>query len=94
VFSQDRFEKKLALPRSGWQKGKAGFYAYIALIFDHTERVVLACPVEGNAIYLFHSGEDRLLAMNKRQLRESGEVKRIFHTGDWYRRLKDELGIE
>jgi hypothetical protein len=94
VFSQDRFEKMLALPRSGWQKGKAGFYGYIVLMFDHTERVVLECPVEGNAIYLLDSGEDRLLGMNKRQLRESGEAKRIFHTGSWYQRLKDELGIE
>lgn len=94
VFSQDRFEKMLALPRSGWQKGKAGFYGYIVLMFDHTERVLLECPVEGNAIYVLDSGEDRLLAMNKRQLRKSGEAKRIFHTGDWYRRLKDELGIE
>jgi hypothetical protein len=93
-FSQYRFEKMLALPRSGWQKGKAGFCGYIALMFDHTEKVVLECPVEGNAIYLLYTGEDRLLAKNKRQLRESGEAKRIFHTGDnWYRRLKDKLGI-
>lgn len=93
-FSQDRFEKMLALPRSGWQKGKAGFYGYIVLMFDHTKKVVLECPVENNAIYLLDSGKDRLLAMNKQQLRESGEVKRIFHKGDWYRRLKDELGTE
>jgi hypothetical protein len=94
VFSQDRFEKMLALPRSGWQKGKAGFYGYIVLMFDHTERVVLECPVEGNAIYVLDSGEDRLLKMNKQQLRESGEAKRIFHRGSWYQRLKDELGID
>jgi hypothetical protein len=39
------------------------------------------------------SGEERLLKMNKRQLRESGEAKRAFHTGDWYGRVKRELGI-
>jgi hypothetical protein len=94
VFSQDRFEKMLALPRSNWQKGKASFYGYIVLMFDHTERVLLECPVEDNAIYLLDSGEDGLLKMNKRQLRESGEAKRIFHRGDLYQRLKDELGIE
>jgi hypothetical protein len=94
VFSQDRFEKMLALPRSNWQKGKAGFYGYIVLMFDHMEKVLLECPVEDNAIYLLDSGEDGLLKMNKRQLRESGEAKRIFHRGDWYQRLKDELGIE
>ena len=94
AFSEDRFEKMLALPRSGWQKGRAGFYGYIVLMFDHTERVLLECPVENNAIYVLDSGEDRLLAMDKRQLRESGEARRIFHRGDWYQRLKDELGIE
>ena len=93
-FSQDRFEKMLALPRSGWQKGKSGFYGYVALMFDHTERIILECLVEGNAIYVLDSGEDRLLKMNKRQLRESGEAKRSLHTGDWYQRLKDDLGIE
>ena len=63
-------------------------------MFDYTERVLLECPVEDDAIYLLDSGEDRLLPMNKRQLRESGEAKRIFHSGDWYQRIKDELGIE
>jgi len=63
-------------------------------MFDHTQRVLLECPVEDNAIYLLDSGEDRLLAMNKRQLRVLGEAKRIFHRGEWYQRLNDELGIE
>lgn len=94
-WSQERFEKMLALPRSRWQEGKAGFYGYIVIEFDHTERVVLESPGEGNAIYVLDSAEDRLLGLNKRQLRESGEAKRIFHSGnDWYRRLKDELGVE
>jgi hypothetical protein len=93
-FSRDRLDKMLALPRSNWKKGRAGFYGYIVLMFDHTEKVLLECPVEGNAIYVLDSGEERLLAMNKRQLRESGEAKWIYHTGEWYQRLKDELGIE
>jgi hypothetical protein len=42
-------------------------------MFDHTERVLLECPVEDNAIYVLDSGEDRLLRMTKRELRESGE---------------------
>ncbi len=94
-FSQDRFEKMLALPRSGWQRGRAGFYGYIVLMFDHTEKVVLECPVEDNAIYVLDSGEDRLLKKSKQELIESSEAKRIFHAGtSWYQRLKDELGVE
>jgi hypothetical protein len=93
-FSQDRLDKMLALPRSGWQKGKAGFYGYIVLMFDHTEKVLLECPVEGNAIYVLNSGEERLLRMSKQELIESSEANRIVHAGAWYQRLKDELGIE
>jgi hypothetical protein len=55
---------------------------------------LLECPVEDNAIYILDSGEDRLVGMNKQQLRGSGEAKWIYHTGNWYQRLKDELGIE
>jgi hypothetical protein len=94
-FSQDRLDKMLALPRSNWKKGKAGFYGYIVLLFDHTEKVLLECPVEGNAIYVLDSDSERLLEMRKPDLIASSEAKRIFHSGnDWYRRLKDELGIE
>jgi hypothetical protein len=94
VFSQDRLDKVLSLPWETWEKGKAGLYGYILLRFHHTERVLLECPVEDNAIYILDSGEDRLVGMNKQQLRASGAAKRIFHTGNWYQRLKDELGIE
>ena len=93
-FSQDRLDKMLALPRSGWLKGQAGFYGYIVLMFDHTEKVLLEYPVEGNAIYVLDSGEERLLRMSKQELINSSEAKRIVHAGTWYQRLKDELGIE
>lgn len=93
-FSQDRLDKMLALPRSGWLKGRAGFYGYIVLMFDHTEKVLLECPVEGNAIYVLDSGEERLLKMSKQELIESSEAKRIYHAGIWHQRLKDELDIE
>jgi hypothetical protein len=93
-FSQDRLDKMLTLPRSNWKKGKAGFYGYIVLMFDHTEKVVLECPVYGNAIYVLDSGEERLLRMTKQELKDSGEATVIPHSKNWYRRLKDELAIE
>ena len=93
-FDQERLDKILALPRSGLLKGKSGFYGYIVLQFDHTEKVLMECPVYANAIYVLNSGEERLLRMNKQQLIASGEAKRIFHTGDWYLRVKLNLEIE
>ena len=92
-FDQDRLDKILALPRSGLLKGKAGFYGYIVLQFDYTEKVLLECPVVGNALYVLDSGEERLLRRNKQEHIASSEAKRIFHTGIWYRRVKKELGI-
>lgn len=84
-FSQERLDKVLALPWSEWQKGRAGVYGYI---------VLLECPVEDNAFYILDSANERLLGMNKQQLIESGEAKRRYHSGDWERRLKDDLDIE
>jgi hypothetical protein len=54
----------------------------------------MGCPVYANAIYVLDSGEERLLKMNKQQLIASGEAKRVFHTGDWYRRARKQLRIE
>jgi hypothetical protein len=95
-FDQDRLNKILALPRSGILRGKpgAGRYGYIALTFDHTEKVLMDCPAYGNALFVLDSAEERLLKMNKQQLRASDEVNRIFHTKNWCRRVKQELGIE
>ncbi len=93
-FSQERLDKVLALPWSEWQKGRAGVYGYIVLLFDHTDKVLLECPVEDNAFFVLDSADERLLKMKKQQLIESSEAKRRYHSGDWYRRLKDDLGIE
>ena len=92
-FDRDRLDKILALPRSGLLKGKAGFYGYIVLQFEHTEKVLLECPVVGNALYVLDSGEERLLRRTKQEHISSDEAKRIFHTGDWYGKVKKEFGI-
>jgi hypothetical protein len=92
-YDQERLDKILALPYENWSKGTAGFYGYIVLWFAHTPKVLMECPVYANAIYILNSGEERLLKMDKQELIASSEVKRIFHVGDWYRRVKQELGI-
>src|SRR3712207_6829706 len=50
-FSQERLDKMLELPRSNWKKGRKGFEGYIVLMFAHTDKVLLECPVYGNAIF-------------------------------------------
>jgi hypothetical protein len=93
-FDQQRLDKILALPFSGWQRGRAGVYGYIILEFDHTDKVLMECPVRDNAIYVLDSGEERLLKMNKQEIIASDETKIIFHTGDWYERVKEALDIQ
>ena len=92
-FDRDRLDKILALPRNGLLKGKAVFYGYIVLQFEHTKKVLLECPVVGNALYVLDSGEERLLRRNKQEHIASDEAQIIFHTGDWYGRGKRELSI-
>lgn len=92
-FLPERLEKVLALPYESWFQGKAGFYGYSIFTFAHTEKVLFECPVYGNAIYVLTSSEERLLRMTKQELRESGEARKILHTGEWYQRLKRELEI-
>ena len=93
-FDQERLEKILALPWNGLLKGKAGFYGYIVLTFDHTEKVLMDCPVRDNAVYILDSGDERLLGMDKQELIASDEVKRIYHTDGWYERVKRALGMD
>ncbi len=94
-FSQDRLDKVLSLPnrRPEWKWGTAGRYGYIVLQFTHTEKALMECPFYPNALYILDSGEDRLLAMNKQQLRASGKARWIVHAGDWYSKVKDALEI-
>jgi hypothetical protein len=93
-FEKERLDKMLALPWSNWRRGIAGKFGYIVLMFEHTDKVLLECPLYPNAIFVLDSGGERLLKMEKQELIASDEVKRIFHSGDWYRRVKKELGIE
>ena len=94
VFSLERLDKMLALPRSGWRRGTGGKYGYIVLMFAHTDKVILESPYYPNAIYVLDSPEERLLKMDKQELIASDEVKRLFHSGDWYRRVREALEIE
>lgn len=93
-FDQDRLDKVLTLPWNNWAKGRADSDGYIVLMFDHTEKALLECPVYGNALFVLDSSEEHLLKMNKQELIASDEVKRIFHSGtDWFRRVKQALDV-
>jgi hypothetical protein len=51
------------------------------------------CPAYGHALLVLNSAEERLLMMNKQELIASDEVRRIFHTKNWYPRVREALEI-
>lgn len=93
-FIQERLDKALALPRKDWLIGSAGFDGYSIFTFGHTEKVLLECPIYGNAVYVINSGEERWLRMSKQELIESGGAKKIPHSGSWHQKVKKELGLQ
>ena len=97
VFDQDRLDKAVALDYEDWlvpTEGLGGFDLYSIITFAHTEKVLLECPIYGNAVYVVNSNEERWSEMTKQDLIESGDAKRIPHQGqDWYEKYKRELDI-
>lgn len=94
-FDQERLDKATALPYVDWLLPRSGLHAYSIFTFAHTEKVLLECPVYGNAVYIINSREERWLAMSKQELIESGEAKKIPHQGkNWYKRVKEALDIQ
>ena len=73
--------------------GDGEFDGYIVFTFEHTLKVVLECPIHGNAVYVMGGGWQALSRLSKFELlsRHNRLVTRIIHTGDWFQRLKSQL---
>ncbi len=95
VYDKERIAKAFSLRPDRCYVGSDEFEGYIVFAFSHTEKVLLECPVFGNAIYVIHSDWRRLSKTTKQDLlsRRSREVTRIFHRGDWFSRVKRALEI-
>lgn len=94
-YERERINKAFSLRPDRCYVGSDEFEGYIVLTFDHTPRVLLECPVFGNAIYVVDFDWRRLSRMTKQDLlsRDSLGVTRIVHKGDWFSRVKRALGI-
>lgn len=94
-YDGERITKALSLRPDEYYVGIDEFEGYIVLTFAHTPRVLMECPVFGNAIYIIESDWKRLSKLSKRELLTnfSGQVTKIVHKGDWFRRAKLELSI-
>jgi hypothetical protein len=72
--------------------GQAEFDGYIAFLFPNTTRVLMECPFEGNAAYVFLRDWAALSRLSKRELLEQHgtQVRRVIHAegGSWKNELR------
>lgn len=96
-YERERITKAFSLRPDQCYLGKdeLDFKGYHVFTFAHTSKALLECPMFGNAIYIIGSDWKRLSRMPKRELlaNHSHEVTKIVHKGDWFQRVKRELGI-
>ena len=94
-YDEERLNKAFDLGPNKAHVGSAGFDGYIIFTFDYTSKALMECPKVGNAIYVIGSDWERWSRMSKQELMvdQSGEVIRIPHQGDWFGKVKQELGI-
>ena len=73
--------------------GKKGWLGYVTFCFNFTDKVVLECPVEGNAIYILYEADwPRLARRTKAQVRKSRSFwKKVVHKGAWLERVEKHL---
>lgn len=65
--------------------GVRGWLGYAVYEFPYTERIVLECPIEGNATYILWGDWENGIRLSKGELRHkySDEHIRVIHQGDW-----------
>lgn len=66
---------------------------YVLFEFSHSDRVILECPVEGNATYVLSGEWKRMVAYPKSFLRANfpGFCRKVVHRGDWISRVSQAL---
>jgi hypothetical protein len=94
-FDIKRLQTVFLLSPSSLYVGLGEFDGYIVLAFSETTKVVLECPIYGNAIYVIREDWQRLAKLPKFELLSQfpDQARRIVHVGDWYSSLREELSF-
>ena len=74
--------------------GTEGWLGYVVFTFKHSAKVVLECPIEGNATYVLKGNWKPMVRNSKKELRSRypHRYKKIVHKGDWFSRIRSALG--
>jgi hypothetical protein len=73
--------------------GTESWHGYVIFKFSDTNKVVLECPIEGNAIYILSSNWENMVGHTKLDLRARypAHYTRVKHTGEWLDRIEKAL---
>jgi hypothetical protein len=97
-FDQARLDTATALPYEEWwvpTEGFGGFDAYSIISFAYTDKVLLECPIYGNAAFVINADEEDWREMTKQELTDSGLAERIPHRGEnWPAKVRQALEID
>lgn len=88
-----RLEAIEALNPSKYYVGKDGWTGYVIFAFQWSDKGVLECPREGNAIYVLRGDWRAMVTHSKGELREEYQhlCQKIVHKGEWLNRIRQAL---
>lgn len=89
----ERLDQIVSLQPEKCYVGTESWNGYVLFEFTFTNRVVLECPIEGNATYILVSDWRQKVRHSKKYLRSNypTECIRIMHRGDWLDRVRAAL---
>lgn len=70
--------------------GEDEFEGYVVFCFNQTEKVVMECPIIGNAVYVINGNWQEITKLSKREAkhRYTNCIKTINHNETWLERLQ------
>lgn len=73
--------------------GVRAWFGYAVYEFPYTKRVVVECPIEGNATYILWDDWQNRVQLTKGELRHKypGQFRRVFHVGNWINEVRKAL---
>jgi len=92
-FDAERVEKLRSLRPKLIYVGRELWRGYFVLEFSWTSKVVLDCPIVGNASFVLPSEWKKMVRESKRSLQSKWgpEITKLVHRGAWLERLRNVL---
>jgi hypothetical protein len=92
-FDQGRIDSMKLLNPNLTHIGRKAWSGYAVYEFSYSKRVVLECPIEGNATYVLSGDWKKMISLTKAEVRRghTGRLTRIFHTVNWLSRVRQAL---